>query len=139
MGLEKVPCVIADDLSEEQIKAFRIVDNKTGELATWAVDDLNAELATLTDFDMKSFGFDMSAIEGVDISPDNFGEDFSLTTKTNAEREEFQISCLLHKEQSKLIRQAINQVGEPTETFGNTNHFGNALYEIVRQWTELRT
>lgn len=139
LGIEKVPCVIADDLSEEQIKAFRIVDNKTGELATWAVDDLNAELATLTDFDMKSFGFDVSAIEGVDISPEKFGENFSLPKETNAERNEFQITALFHKKQSKLIRKAINQVGKPTETFGNTNHLGNALYEIVRQWTELRT
>ena len=138
LGLEKVPCVIADDLSEEQIKAFRIIDNKTSELATWAVDDLNAELATLTDFDMKSFGFDTSAIEGVDISPENFGEDFSLPTETNAERKEFQITFLLHKKQSNLIRKAINQVGEPTETFGNTNRLGNLLYEIVRQWTELK-
>ena len=47
LGLEKVPCVIADDLSDEQIKAFRIVDNKTGELSSWKVDDLNAELIAL--------------------------------------------------------------------------------------------
>jgi hypothetical protein len=138
LGIEKVPCVIADDLSEEQIKAFRIVDNKTGELATWAVDDLNAELATLTDFDMKNFGFDTSAIEGVDISPENFNEDFSLPTETNAERSEFQITFLLHKKQSKLIRKALNQVGEPTETFGNTSRLGNLLYEVVRQWTEFK-
>ena len=138
LGLEKVPCVIADDLSEEQIKAFRIIDNKTGELATWAIDDLNAELATLTDFDMKSFGFDTNAIEGVDISPDKFSEDFSLPTETNAERNEFQITFVLHKKQSKLIRKAINQVGEPAETFGNTNRLGNLLYEVVRQWTELK-
>ena len=139
LGLEKIPCVIADDLSEEQIKAFRLVDNKTGELAPWAVDDLNSELATLTDFDMESFGFDTSAIEGVDISPDKFSEDFSLPKETNAERNEFTIMALFHKKQSKLIRKAFEQVGEPAETFGNTNHLGNALYEIARQWREFRT
>lgn len=139
LGLEKVPCVIADDLSEEQIRAFRIIDNKTGELATWAINDLNDELAALTDFDMGSFGFDTSAIAGVDISPDNFGEDFSLPTTSNAEREEFQITALFHKKQSKLIRKAFEQVGEPAETFGNTNRMGNLLYEIVREWREFKT
>ena len=137
LGLEKVPCVIADDLTEDQIKAFRIVDNKTSELATWKVDDLNAELAALSEFDMKSFGFDVSAIEGVDISPDNFSEDFSLPNETKDERQEFQITAIFHKKQAKLIRQAMQQVGEPQETFGNTNQAGNMIYEIVRQWTEM--
>ena len=138
LGLKKVPCVIADDLTDEQIKAFRIVDNKTSELATWKIDDLNAELAALSEFDMKSFGFDVSAIEGVDISPDKFSEEFSLPSETNDERHEFQIQAIFHKKQAKLIRQAINQVGEPKETFGNTNYLGNMIYEIVRQWTEMR-
>ena len=38
LGLSSVPCVIADELTEEQIKAFRLVDNKVGELAEWDVD-----------------------------------------------------------------------------------------------------
>ena len=87
---------------------------------------------------MKDFGFDVSAIEGVDISPDNFNEDFSASTTTNAERNEFQVTFLFHKKQAKLIRQALSKVSEPTETFGNENHTGNLLYEIVRQWTERR-
>lgn len=138
LGLETVPCVIADDLTDDQIKAFRIVDNKTSELATWKIDDLNAELAALSEFDMKSFGFDVSAIEGVDISPDKFSEDFSLPSDTNDERHDFQIMAIFHKKQAKLIRQAMNSVGEPKETFGNTNQAGNMIYEIVRQWTEMR-
>ena len=138
LGLETIPCVIADDLTDDQIKAFRIVDNKTSELATWKIDDLNAELAALSEFDMKSFGFDVSAIEGVDISPDKFSEEFSLSSETNAERQKFQIQAIFHKKQAKLIRQAMNSVGEPKETFGNTNQAGNMIYEIVRQWTEMR-
>lgn len=138
LGLETVTCVIADDLTDDQIKAFRIVDNKTSEIATWKVDDLNAELAALSEFDMKSFGFDISAIEGVDISPDKFSEEFSLPSETNSERQEFQIQAIFHKKQAKLIRQAMNSIGEPKETFGNTNQAGNMIYEIVRQWTEMR-
>lgn len=60
LGLETVPCVIADDLTPEQIKAFRLADNKTAELAEWDFEKLDAELAELADldFDMEQFGFD---------------------------------------------------------------------------------
>ena len=58
LGLKKVPCVIADDLTEEQAKAFRLADNKTGELANWDMDVLNEELSGIDDFDMSEFGFD---------------------------------------------------------------------------------
>lgn len=58
LGLEKVPVVIADDLTEEQIKAFRIADNKTGGLAEWDDEKLAEELKSLDDlFAMTDFGF----------------------------------------------------------------------------------
>lgn len=62
LGLETVPCVLADDLTEEQAKAFRLADNKVSELAEWNFDDLEKELEELDamdlDFDMSEFGFD---------------------------------------------------------------------------------
>lgn len=58
MGLETVPCIIADDLTPEQIKAFRLADNKVGELAEWDVEKLTQELMGLEAFDMDVFGFD---------------------------------------------------------------------------------
>jgi len=57
LGLQEVPCIVADDLSEEQIKAFRLVDNKTSELATWDLEKLEEELAELN-LDMSIFGFE---------------------------------------------------------------------------------
>ena len=57
LGIEKLPCVIADDLTEEQIKAFRLSDNKVGELAKWDFDLLNTELKDITDLNMEQFGF----------------------------------------------------------------------------------
>lgn len=67
LGLDKVPCIIADDLTPEQIKAFRLADNKTGELAEWDFSALEIELAELSemdiDFDMSDFGFDLSELE----------------------------------------------------------------------------
>ena len=58
LGLETVPCVVADDLTEDQIKAFRLADNKTAELAEWDLALLDEEIAELTDIDMSQFGFD---------------------------------------------------------------------------------
>ena len=52
LGLKTVPCVIADDLNDEQIKAFRLADNKVGELAEWDFDLLGDELDGIFDIDM---------------------------------------------------------------------------------------
>ncbi len=57
LGLDEVPCIIADDLTEEQIKAFRLADNKTAELATWNFEALEEELMNI-DLDMLQFGFE---------------------------------------------------------------------------------
>ena len=55
---DTVPVVVADDLTEDQVKAYRLADNKTGELAEWDTALLDEELAELADFDMSQFGFD---------------------------------------------------------------------------------
>lgn len=58
LKLADVPCIIADDLSDDEIKAFRLADNKVAEKAEWDLDLLAEELTGLFDFDMASFGFD---------------------------------------------------------------------------------
>lgn len=78
LGLEVVPCIIADDLTPEQIKAFRLADNKTGELAEWDFEKLTEELKGLNAFDMDIFGFDTLPDimdEITDISTDGSIED----------------------------------------------------------------
>lgn len=57
LGLEKVPCIIADDLTDEQIKAFRLADNKTNEFAEWDIDLLDNELDDILSINMEDFGF----------------------------------------------------------------------------------
>ena len=59
LGLKEVPCLIADDLTPEQIKAFRLADNKVAEIATWEKEMLRDDLLSLADldFDMRDFGF----------------------------------------------------------------------------------
>lgn len=56
LNLDKVPCIVADDLTPDQIKAFRLADNKTAELSEWDFDLLNLELDNI-DLDMSEFGF----------------------------------------------------------------------------------
>ena len=55
LGLQKVPCIIADDLDEDQIKAFRLVDNKASELAEWDFEKLAEEIK---DIEIDLSGFD---------------------------------------------------------------------------------
>ena len=64
LKLTEVPCIVADDLTPDQIKAFRLVDNKTAELAEWDFDALKAELDNI-DMDMLDFGFE--EISGGDL------------------------------------------------------------------------
>lgn len=65
LEMEAVPCIVAGDLTEEQIREFRLVDNKVAEQSTWDFDALEEELAGL-DFEGFDFGF-----------PDFGGEDAS--------------------------------------------------------------
>lgn len=60
LKLTTVPCIVADDLNEEQIKAFRLADNKVAEFAEWDEELLFSELKDLDqlNFDMEQFGFD---------------------------------------------------------------------------------
>lgn len=59
LKMKTVPCIVADDLSEEQIKAFRLADNKVSEFAEWDLELLEDELSDILDIDMSDFGFDL--------------------------------------------------------------------------------
>ena len=63
LGIKEVPCIIADDLTEEQIDAFRLADNKTSEVATWDFEKLEIELESISGIDMSEFGFDIDLEE----------------------------------------------------------------------------
>lgn len=65
LGLETVPCIVADDLTPEQVKAFRLADNKVTEISEWDFEKLEAELLEL-DYDMSQFGFEDFSIDEKD-------------------------------------------------------------------------
>lgn len=84
LGLEEVPCIIADDLTEEQIKAFRLADNKVSEKASWNYDLLDLELDDI-DLDMGEFGFTK-----IDIDWDSIE---NLTDENYKEPESNKLQC----------------------------------------------
>lgn len=57
LGMKTVPCIVADDLTPEQIKAFRLADNKVAEAAEWDMGLLTEELDGIVDIDMSDFNF----------------------------------------------------------------------------------
>lgn len=75
LGMETIPCVRADDLTPEQIKAFRIADNKAAEESTWDMEKLLQELEGIQELDMSMFGFDDSSIDDVQVVEDDFSEE----------------------------------------------------------------
>lgn len=79
LELKTVPVVIASNLNEEQIKAYRLADNRTNELATWNEAMLIEEINQIEEIDMTLFGFgdiDIDGGESLDnITEDNFVED----------------------------------------------------------------
>ncbi len=80
--LTEVPCICADDLTDKQIEAFRLADNKVGESSEWDEDLLADALASLSDFDMTDFGFDaLGDTEALD-SLEEPDEDFEVPQET---------------------------------------------------------
>lgn len=85
IGIEEVPCIIADDLTDEQVKAFRLADNKVSEAAGWDWIKLDKELEELN-LDMTKFNFTVPDIDGI--------EDFFETLEGQTqEKKEKTITC----------------------------------------------
>ncbi len=135
LGYDEVDCIRLDHLTDKERKEYTLVHNKTTMDTGFDLDLLADELAEL---DFSDFDFDFSLEdEGEDYSPDEFGDDFTLPDGDKPEI--CQMTFTLHQRQKELIEYAISVVKDNvTETFGNTNGNGNALYEVVKQWAEQR-
>lgn len=70
LGLKEIPCIRADDLTDEQIKAFRIADNSVASVTEWDVGKLAIELEDIQ-IDMSSFNLDLSSLNDLDLSDEN--------------------------------------------------------------------
>jgi len=71
LGITEVPVILADDMSEAQIKAFRLSVNKVAELAEWDIDFLKLEIQDLDElgFDLSLTGFDTDELANLLAEP----------------------------------------------------------------------
>lgn len=73
LHMETIPCIYAEYLTDEQVKAFRLADNKTAEFSQWDIEKLEKELSDIMDIDMESlFHFADFDTENIDVSDDDF-------------------------------------------------------------------
>lgn len=124
LGIEQVPCVIADDLTDEQIKAYRLADNKVSEYAEWDFSLLDEELSDIIDLDMSDFGF---------LDDEDIELDIEHETKENAESIETQhyLVCGQYKipidaEEQKLFS---DKVEEYLNDYGTVYGFVRKVFQ----------
>lgn len=86
LKITEIPCIIADDLTEVQIKAFRLVDNKVSEKSEWDFELLDKELEDILDIDISEFGFS-------DIEEINFDNVKDLQEETYEEPKKETLCC----------------------------------------------
>lgn len=92
LKLKTVPVIIADDLTEEQVRAFRLADNKVAEIAQWDVELLLDEIENIGNVDMTLFGFTDS-----DYTLDDFDDedgDSDALSEEESESEDAQSSSV---------------------------------------------
>lgn len=65
LGMKEVPCIVGDHLTESQVKAFRLADNRVSEIATWDDDLLKEEMKNVLDMDLDIYGFDIGTVEDI--------------------------------------------------------------------------
>lgn len=84
MGLDRVPCIMADDLTPAQVKAYRLADNKVAEASEWDFDLLDEELQELDslDIDMSDFGFVQDEVDTAEAVEDNYEPDIPTEPMT---------------------------------------------------------
>ena len=71
LGMAEVPCIVADDLTDAQVKALRLADNKVAEFSEWEMNLLGeelGELAEISDIDMGDFGFNLSEFDNIGLN-----------------------------------------------------------------------
>jgi len=100
LGCDTVPVVVASNLSDEQVRAYRLADNKTGELAEWDFKLLDDELQNILDIDMEDYGFnfDDTEVDDIDVSDKDLSETFN-------EKYELKVICDNESQLEKLYNE----------------------------------
>lgn len=135
LKMTEVPCICVDDLTEEQVRKLRIIDNKSNE-SDWDFDFLNEELL---DLDFSDFNFDF----GIDTEyeDEDYSDEFSLK---DGDREPIQnMTFTFSDDEAEIIKEAISEM-KKLDKFKdydnplNQNGNGNALFLVVEEWLQQR-
>lgn len=105
LGLDKVPVLVADELNDDQVKAYRLADNKVGELAMWDFTLLDTELDEI-ELDMDGFGF------SVDLDDDFIGDLMNDDYVDHIETNTFSITFDFKKEHEEKVKSYIAEYGK---------------------------
>lgn len=124
LGLDKVPCIIADDLTDEQVKAFRLADNKVAELASWDFELLSEELLQIENIDMELFGFEIE--EETEAESDDSGD----TEQESNYRIAYEIVFNDEYEQDEWYE----FLKEIKQRFGDCDTISQRILCAVREW-----
>ena len=119
LGVAEVPVVIADKLTPEQVKAYRLADNRSAELADWDNDLLDKELKDILDIDMTDFGFDDGEITFADEDSERqFDDAYSQKTDSieyKPQGEKPDLNQLLDTSKYDEIKSSINKLSLPDD------------------------
>ena len=100
LGITEIPCIYADDLTDEQIKAFRLADNKVSEKSQWNFDLLEEELNDILNIDMSEFDFKPEELE--EIERDDLSEKIDI-------KNILEINCENEEELEKLYKEMVDR------------------------------
>ncbi len=138
LGLETVPVMLCDDMTDAQIKAFRISVNRVAEFAEWDDEMLRVEFAELADmgFDLELTGFGLDEIDALQFDSDC---EVEMPALADGDKEPYQQKTFtLHDEQAAIVDDAVTlaRTSPLADTGLNENSNGNALALICQQWLE---
>lgn len=117
MGLEQVPVVLADELTDTQVKAFRLLANQSANWAEWDTELLKLEVEDLKEsgFDVEMIGLDETLIgEGIDYShiDDLLSEGLGKEAGYKADNDEFSITFTFPIERKDEVEELIQNKGK---------------------------
>jgi ParB-like chromosome segregation protein Spo0J len=138
LGLEEVPVLLCDDMTDIQVRAFRLSVNKVSEFADWDDEMLRVELDALgaDGFDLELTGFSLDEIQALSFDDE---AETGMPELADGDKEPYQQKAFtLHDEQAAIVDDAITlaRTNPLSDTGVNENSNGNALALICAQWLE---
>lgn len=130
LGMAKVPCVLATELSEKQIRAFRLADNKVAEISAWDFSKLNKELSELSDsFNFSDFGFNSFSQEFSTEQDSESGES-NCSTEDDNYNITYEIAFNNEEEQAEWYR----FISQLKKKFPEKETIAERILCAARQW-----